>query len=774
MASWEGFSIQIPGQNLLKPVKSILQTLLIFLEIAKALLEVIKAFLLALGNPLIALLEALIALIEALFKSMQQTGLYAYFDVPEPWSDPNFKRVAGGFQAYKQRWKGSLLDARDSHRPQPTSFLSGGFFMFVVDAEEPLSLIQLVKSLLAFFKHPSHFVAPQYPPPVHVKATPLKPGSGDPILSVADMFQTQATDLALEWKLPGIVPTGDVGFSGITSQIVQNFRVPNWLIEVGLTPPAQTITISPDITGNFDTSAMTSGTNTGRLVQTITTPFTDPRHIGNYLMGMAPVLDDYYDPVIKMSYYFIVDGFSAFLAAQLGTVRYVVPNVPLDQNIYFRVRAFFGTLDTSPASGTNVSNAVMVNWRSPLVAQQKDGSGIFQLPWPSADTTVQMSMGKPSTMIHTKISTIPNIDVIGDITAIFQAAFSLNFHVSLPPATPTGQVDSRGNPVYAPQFDSAGNPILPLTTANIGQGSCTTLAGGVAGAIFPAPVTGFSAADFQPDPVTHEVPQQPWQNTSVIFQSKRLAIRFANILMEQGGSVLQSFKTLLRGPMPAGGVSITWSSGVPTYLEELVLYMTKVESVPPDLGPSVNASVAAVLAQALPTTTVTYTDALAYSQAFVDTNTRRNVLAAVNFLLDLNYQGVPPDWLSVSLLDLIPWSGQLIYDLIAKIQALVDAFQGIVQEIINFINMLERKINTLEQFIEYLISILNFLINLEVGFYLLAAPSVSGDVSNWLSLIDTAGGNVPSSGPSGYTAGICLAFLGPNVGAIASAFALLF
>jgi hypothetical protein len=171
---------------------------------------------------------------------------------------------------------------------------------------------------------------------------------------------------------------------------------------------------------------------------------------------------------------------------------------------------------------------------------------------------------------------------------------------------------------------------------------------------------------------------------------------------------------------------------------------------------------------------VTYTDALAYSQAFVDTNTRRNVLAAVNFLLDLNYQGVPPDWLSVSLLDLIPWSGQLIYDLIAKIQALVDAFQGIVQEIINFINMLERKINTLEQFIEYLISILNFLINLEVGFYLLAAPSVSGDVSNWLSLIDTAGGNVPSSGPSGYTAGICLAFLGPNVGAIASAFALLF
>lgn len=793
-ASWIGFTIPLPGKDLLEGVRSILETLMVFLEIAKAILETIKAFLLDFGNPLILLLEALIALILELFKALQQTGLYAYYDVPDPFKDPNWKRLSGGFNAFKQRFKGSLLDARDSHRPQPVAgLLTGGFFLFVLDSDGPLALIQLVKSILAFFKNPNKFWAPQYPAPVHLKATPLKAGGQDPVLSLADIFAKQPTDLAIEWKLPGNVPTGDTGFAGVTSQIVQAFRVPNWLIEIGLSPPTVPILVEPDVAGNYNSGAMSSPTtgplSVGRLVQQTTTPFTDPRNLGSTYQGLAAVTDEYGDPIIKMSYYFIIDGFAAFLQAQLGTVRYVFSKVPLDQNVYIRVRAYFGDLATTPAGGTGVpEGAVTLNWASTLSTRQQNGSGVFYLPWPSVDPTTQMSMGKPSGMIHAKISTIPNIDVIGDITAIFQCAFALNFHVPLPPAVPelgapsgtpptqTVLKDARGNPVYFPQFDSAGNPIPPLTNANIGQGSCTSLAGGVAGTAFLAPPSNFNFSDFQPDPITMKVPQQPWQNTLVIYQSKKLANRFASILLEQGGPLIQAFRTLMRGPMPAGAVSIAWSSGTPTYLEQLVLFMTKVETTPPALGTTstVPPQVQAAQMQALPNTTVSFGDAKAFSQAFEDPATRRNILAAVNFLLSLNYQGVPPDWISVSLLDLIPWSGQILYDLIAKIQALIDAFKGIIQEIINFINMLERKINTLEQFIEYLISILNFLLNLEIGFYVLPVPSIQGDVTAWLSAVDSTSGTPPISGPSGYTAGICLAYLGPDVAEIAAAFALLF
>lgn len=80
----------------------------------------------------------------------------------------------------------------------------------------------------------------------------------------------------------------------------------------------------------------------------------------------------------------------------------------------------------------------------------------------------------------------------------------------------------------------------------------------------------------------------------------------------------------------------------------------------------------------------------------------------------------------------------------------------------------------MEQFIEYLISILNFLLNLEVSFALLPVPEIDGDVTAWMSTIDQATGAVPSSGPSGFTAGICLAYLAPDVTALTTAFGLIF
>jgi hypothetical protein len=790
-ANWEAFSIQLPGQNLLQGVRNILETLLTFLEIAKAILETIKAFLLDFGNPLILLLKALIALILDLLKALQQTGLYAYYDIPDPFRDPSFKGLAGGFQAFKNRWKGSLLDVRDSNRPQPVAgLLQGGFFLIVLDADGPLALIQLVKSIMAFFKNSKRFIFPQYPAPLHLKAVPITP-KGDPILALSDLLSTQVTSLALEWKLPGTVPTGDVGFAGLTSQIVQQFRVPNWLIEIGTSPPVKPITITPDISGAFNAKVMSDPSTTGRLVQTTTTPFTDPRNLGSTFNGLAPVTDEYGDPIVKFSYYAIIDGFAAFLQAQLGTVRFVFEDVPLDQEFYFRVRAFFGELAT-----TDHGAFVTLNWQSPLLQRMSDGSGIFYLPWPSTDPTTQMSMGKPSAMIRGKIATNPTFDVLGDLRAIFETAFSLNFHESLPAALPEknaqGQVllDARKNPIYYPLFDSAGNPVVGgkyNPPAMIGQGSIADLAGSVAGNIFVAPPAAFTAADFQPDPAGI-TPTMPWQQVQTRYQASRLAIRFGNILLEQGGGILQAFQNIMRGPLPAGPVDVSWKGGLypfPTTLEQLVLTFTQVEVTPSNPVPSgtsesgtsvstVTPAVAAALESAGLNTSVSLATAKGYALAFPDASVRRNVLAAINFLKALNLQGTPPNWISVSLLDLIPWSGQILYDLVAKIQALIDAFNGVIQEIIDFINLIERKINAMEQFIEYLISILNFLLNLEVSFALLPVPSITGDVSSWLSTIDEAGGAVPSSGPSGFTAGICIAYLAPDITEIVTAFGLIF
>jgi len=164
-----------------------------------------------------------------------------------------------------------------------------------------------------------------------------------------------------------------------------------------------------------------------------------------------------------------------------------------------------------------------------------------------------------------------------------------------------------------------------------------------------------------------------------------------------------------------------------------------------------------------------------YGAAYSDAVTRNNIATVVSFLMNLSYQGEPPNWEQVSLLrDLIPWSGQMLYDLIAKIQALLDAYKGILDEIKAFIDLIIRKINVLEQFIKFLISILNFIESLSVGFYMLTATGLTGDVNDWFAAVDNAQGDPPKSGAGGYTCGLCLAYLATDVSAFETAFKLIF
>ena len=154
-----------------------------------------------------------------------------------------------------------------------------------------------------------------------------------------------------------------------------------------------------------------------------------------------------------------------------------------------------------------------------------------------------------------------------------------------------------------------------------------------------------------------------------------------------------------------------------------------------------------------------------YNLAWSDSNVRKNILAAVNFLKTLGYQGQPPDWTRISLLqDLLPWSGQIIYEMLAKIQALIDAFNGLLDDIVKFIDMIIRKIDALEKFIQFIIEILNFIEQLSAGFYLLFATGLNNGVADWFAAIDNSTGDKPkSTADGGYTAGLCLAYLAPSV-----------
>lgn len=176
-----------------------------------------------------------------------------------------------------------------------------------------------------------------------------------------------------------------------------------------------------------------------------------------------------------------------------------------------------------------------------------------------------------------------------------------------------------------------------------------------------------------------------------------------------------------------------------------------------------------------PTENIDTKVATTYVNGYSDASLRQNVLVAVQYVKAFSLGGAPVDWISVvPLRDIVPWSGQMIYDLLAKIQALLDAFGGVMTEIKAFIDLLERKIAALERFIEFLIDILNLIESLELSVFLLSVPELSGTAQAWVDAIDTAGGTKPSSGPGGYSAGVGLGYVAADITAFKTAFSVIF
>jgi hypothetical protein len=720
-ANWESFTLQIPGQQLLEPVRNILETLLIFLEILKALLDIIKALLVLFGNPILALVQALIGLINTLFNALKQTGLFAWFDVPNPLVDPNFNRHSGGYQALVARFNGSLVDVRDPNRPQPTSVSTSGFLLLVVDSTNVYTLIKLISTLLGFFG--KSLMSPQYAAPANVKVLPST-SKGDPILSLVNVFSTQPKSLIIEWSLGTVQHTGSNAFQDVFSSLGNEFVPPNFLIEKSSVNPNQQI----------DASQLSNSDAAGIVTMSVPTNFEIRGVAGMTLMRTIKVPDYFGNPFIKFQKYIKItptENAGSFFLGQLGTFRYVDTEVTPGQVYWYRVRAFNGDLEIN-GDGT-------VSFDQP---QQDATTSLWYIAWPG--NTPSANVGKPSAMHSARIplfAVSATFDVIANLKALFQLAFSLNFHI------PPSPGDS---------FDSTGAAINGTPSSEIGKGSLTQQAGALT-SFTSVPILGLAAgvgvpaATFAPDAASGQYPQAPWQTYLVTAAATRLATIVAGSLLNSNN--VQAFEQYMTGPLPKSPAPKNTATGAALggTLSQIVLSLTPTD--------------ASKMQAALTT----------FGNVFADPGLRLNLLSAVNYIKTFTLGGAPPDWIRISILrDIVPWSGQLLYELLAKIQALLDAFKGIMDEIIAFINLIERKINVLEQFIKYLISILDFILSLELSLSILFVPTINGDVSNWIATINNAGGTPPSSGPGGYSAGIAIAYSGPNVGVIGTALQLIF
>lgn len=721
MANWQPFIIQVPGKDFLEPTRNVLETLLIFLEVLKAILDTIKTFLIDFGNPIRVLVETLIRLIEELFLALKQSGIFAYFDVPDPTSDPNFNQHSGGFPAFTERFKASLFDSKDFNRPQPREgSTQSGFVILMVDASSPYALLARIAQLLRFFG--KEFTSPRFEPPDNLRALPVG-DAGDPILSVAEVFtKGPIKSIQLQWSLPTSLDTPDPGFTDVVTKVAREFIPPNFLIEKSVINPASQ---------RIDISALQNADSAG------TTEFNQPAYVNTTNPGqpvnIRQVLrDEYGDAVIKFQKYIIVDQTDiTSILGQLGKFRYLDTDVQENVTYYYRVRAFSGSLKMSggqPAFPLYEQLSFSIESNTPIMR------------WPSTDANEVVVMGKTSGIVSATVPRpIPNFDVVENLTRLFQTAFSLDFHI---------QADEGA------EFDGSGLNSGSTSPTQVGRGSLTNLASGLA--VFQSlPIVADLTKkvtvneSFQPDPITGALPQMPWQKFNVRKQAARLANAVAAALLESGADSLTGFRNIMQDTLPAGSISTQGALVGDDTLEEVVFDFTPVET---DLE-----------------------TAETFVAGYSDATLRLNVLAAVQYIKTYSLGGTPVDWISVvPLRDIVPWSGQLLYDLLDKIQALLDAFSGVMKEIQAFIDLIERKIAALERFIEFLINILNLIESLQMGAYVLSVPELSGSATSWVNAIDTAGGTKPPSGPGGYSAGVAFGYVGADIAAFKTAFSIIF
>ena len=712
--------------------------MLTFLEILKVILNTIKTFLVDFGNPIKALVLALIKLIEELFLALKATGVFAYFDIPDPSVDPNFDRFRGGFESFLERFKGSLYDTKDFNRPQPRTSTTSGFVLLVVDASNVMTLVMRIKQLMRFFG--KSFNSPRYEAPANFKVVPVG-AAGDPIFAVASIFTDGPIEaVQLQWTLPSSAETPDPGFNDVVGQVGAEFVPPNFIIEksVDVNPSSAKIDIGE--LGSDTAAGIVEYDQPVNVDTKLASRFA--KRDGAQVLARQTLRDDAGEPVVKFQQYLKV-GTGIDVLGQLGRFRYIDTDVQKDKTYYYRIRAYSGALDINEA-GKKLNN--MPTSFKQLNSGMEANSQQRFFKWPSSSSDDEVVMGKPTGIIRT---TLPpdtgDFDVVENLRRLFKTCFSLDFHIPMPPTTP------GGNP---PAFDSQGAPTGDTPVNFVGMGSLTNQAGQLAAFEGQLVLELIAGLDSPGSALSDQTVTMPWQRFNVRRQSGRIADGISSAILQAGGTNVFTLRDFMRGPLPRGPISTQGTLAGKTTLEQIVLAFTSPEDAEENTAQ----------------TLTTFQDAY-----YSDPALRQNLLVVVQFLKNFSLGGAPVDWISIApLRDIIPWAGQFLYDILDKIQALVDAYKGFLDEILAFIELIERKINALERFIQFLIEILDFIESLQFGVYLLAANGLSGDASTWVTEIDNAGGTKPSSGPGGYSAGIGLAYVSVDPGPFVAAFSLIF
>ena len=736
-ATWKSFQLQVPGKDALEPIRNVLETLMIYLEVLKAILELIKKFLIDIGNPIKALVAALMAMIQMVIESLNQTGIYGYFDVPMPNIDPNFVKQAGGSPAFIQRFTRSLYNNAEPNRPQPVKLLNqSGFIVLMVSADGILEMIRLINAIYKFFSRDA--TAAKYVAPANMRCLPLGP-KGDPILAIASIFSTKLTGVALEWTLPTSQATPTRGFNDVLPSIAAEFVPKTWLVEKSAIPVNREIS-EEDLIDNPESA--------GWVMCKRLSPF---QVQGKQAVRKEHLRDAYGESIQKFQKYYIVDTSSpTFWMGQLGTFRWVDTEVEPDKIYYYRVRAFSGNLAYDSAKHTLKFTKASYNPNNPNT-----------FVWPSADSS-PVSMGNPSGVMQIRLPVIPKeFDMVSNLERLFQTAFALNFHLPcIPSKDSTGKVL---RPVFVTSPDPAnpktvGVPATPETlVTDIGIGSLEKQAGPLA--MFDSlPVVSVVTSltsittNYQPDPVTGQLPKMPWQSVGVRFQSARLADGVAKNLFNCGTGAIDGIRSRMQS-MPQYGLTNIGVLQGKTTISQMVFALT----------------------DRLEDGAITTQQAVTYGQVFSDANFRLNILSVVNYINSVAMGGGGVNWVSICFLrDIVPWSGQILYRIVAYIQALLDAFKGVLDEIKAFIELIERKIAALERFIQFLIQIMEFILSLSVSCYALNSGTMTQGIEEWVSTINNAEGQKPPNNPAGYSAGIVLAYVAPNVALYQAAFNAIF
>lgn len=468
------------------------------------------------------------------------------------------------------------------------------------------------------------------------------------------------------------------------------------------------------------------------------------------------VRDMYGDVLIKFQKYYMVSATETpetFWTGQLGKFRWIDDEVEKDKIYYYRVRAFSGSLDWD-------SKTHRINFPATLGYTPMNPN---EFTWPAKDKDDPPVMGKPTGVFSVRIPKIPaNFDVLENLKRLFQTAFSLDFHCA--PNIQRTDPNDPTSTVVRPVFNDAGDPVHPTLAEDIGRGSLENWAGPLA-AFDALPLVGIVSSattmseHYKPSDVTGYYPDMPWQKFLVRYNATRMANLVASAMLQAGSFAIDGFRGVMQGSLPVGTMDFGVFKGKTT-LEQCVFALTDITPEDPE-HPSRKSSIS------LP-------QASTYGTAYSDKTFRRNVLVAIEQIKNFTLGGVKPDWQSIALLrDVVPWAGQILYQILTAIQSLLDAFNGVMQEIKDFIDLLLRKINALERFIEFLIRLMEYVMSLDVSCYVLNVSPITNGIPELIEAVDNAG-NAPPMDPGGYSAGIVLAYVAPDVSAFQKAFGLIF